>query len=201
MNIRDHAEDLIEQARQKPRDFWYHGDLDQYHSKATWGPVWGQSRDSDVVERSNWDVVTKALTEKFGGESEENGWIIERASHWAVGWVESITIKLVDKENEPTPQTLMVTELHCSKADYPVLDEDDFYKKEWEEFVSTVKCCLSLPSTDEVEYEWHEDFDEEWDEITSRLVSHFSANRWEDLPAEEEIHAFLIESKMVVPEE
>ena len=132
MDIRDHAENLIEQARKKPPYFVYRGDLDQYHSTATWGPVWGQSRDSDALERSNWDVVTKALTEKFGEESEENGWMIERERHWAVGWVETITIKLVNKGNEPTPQALMVTEFHCSKEDYPILDETDFCEKERE---------------------------------------------------------------------
>jgi hypothetical protein len=37
--------------------------------------------------------------------------------------------------------------------------------------------------------------------FTRSFSSHFSANRWEDLPEEEEIHEFLIETKMVVPEE
>jgi len=45
-----------------------------------------QSRDSDALERSNFECMLKAL----GGESETV--IVVRETHWAVGWVEWIAI-------------------------------------------------------------------------------------------------------------
>jgi hypothetical protein len=46
----------------------------------------GQSRDSDALERSNFECMLNAL----GGETETV--IVVRETHWAVGWVEWIAI-------------------------------------------------------------------------------------------------------------
>lgn len=53
----------------------------------------GQSRDSDALERANFDAMLKAL----GGERDDEGLALSlvrvvRETHWAVGWVEWIAI-------------------------------------------------------------------------------------------------------------
>ncbi|WMT78832.1 hypothetical protein [Bradyrhizobium sp. Ash2021] len=64
------------------------------------GAVWpayyssgvGQSRDSDALERSNFECMLKAL----GGETETV--VVVRELHWAVGWVEWIAIHQDDEK-------------------------------------------------------------------------------------------------------
>ena len=81
----------------------------------------GRSRDSDTVERSNWDAQSERIP-----ESETV--IIVRESHWAVGWVEWMAIHESDKtalaEAEKIGEEL---------EDYPILDEDRWSELEFEE--------------------------------------------------------------------
>ena len=93
----------------------------------------GQSRDSDALERSNFQIALAAL----GGESETV--IVVRESHWAVGWVEWIAI------HESNTAALTAAEEQRERyAQYPVLDEDDCSKEEQEESDLTWKNCYSV---------------------------------------------------------
>jgi len=78
-----------------------------------------QTRDSDVLERSNHRTALKRL----GGEGDQAE--VHRFSHWACGWLEII---LAHPDLEPT-----VTDIHAALEDYPVLDEMDMSELEAEE--------------------------------------------------------------------
>jgi hypothetical protein len=52
----------------------------------------GRHRDSDSVSRSNFEVALEAL----GGESETV--LVARASHWAVGWCETLLVDESDSK-------------------------------------------------------------------------------------------------------
>jgi hypothetical protein len=93
------------------------------------GPSWaeyytagvGQSRDSDCLEQSNFAVMLAAL----GGESETV--VVVRESHWAVGWVEWIAV------HESDTTALKIADEQCARlAAYPILNEDDFGRREFE---------------------------------------------------------------------
>jgi hypothetical protein len=61
----------------------------------------------------------------LGGESDTV--IVVRESHWAVGWVEWIAI------NEADADALAKADEQCGRLEcYPVLDEDDFCRREFE---------------------------------------------------------------------
>jgi hypothetical protein len=81
----------------------------------------GQSRDSDDLEQSNFATALKAL----GGESETVQ--VVRESHWAVGWVEWIAIHQDDDK-----ALEIADELRDRYENYPVLDDDDWSAREWE---------------------------------------------------------------------
>lgn len=87
----------------------------------------GQSRDSDCLEQSNFACMLAAI----GGESEVVTVVHE--NHWAVGWVEWIAIE--DDGSEESAAALKIAD-DCKEAldDYPVLDDDDFSRREWEAF-------------------------------------------------------------------
>lgn len=81
-----------------------------------------QSRDSDVLTRSNFECGLNAL----GGESETVQ--VVREKHWAVGWVEWIAIHESDTES-----LQKADEMLCALSDYPVLDESHFSELEHSE--------------------------------------------------------------------
>lgn len=104
---------------------------------ATWegwySAGFGRSRDSDVLEESNFETVWEELKVLAnpdgitdGDETEVTDIRIVREGHWAVGWVEWIAI-----HGSNTVALDAAREL-CKRAnDYPVLDENDWSNREW----------------------------------------------------------------------
>jgi len=80
-----------------------------------------QNRDSDCLERSNFESALELL----GGESETVE--VHRFGHWACGWWEIIAFKL------NTPAHEIALEIQDGLENYPVVDENHFSEKEWNE--------------------------------------------------------------------
>ena len=113
-------ESVREQSDRLNRDGWsntYWGDRDD------WLIVAGRSRDSAALERSNFESIEAALN-----AVNPDGVAIERASHWSVGWVESLLI-------DPSDARLVSTaeEIRAALEDYPVVDDEHFIKTESDE--------------------------------------------------------------------
>lgn len=83
----------------------------------------GQSRDSSNLEESNFCAALALL----GGESDDV--VIERAGHWAVGWVEHISINPCNAD-----KVAIAENIRERLADYPILDEMDYCERESEEY-------------------------------------------------------------------
>jgi hypothetical protein len=94
-----------------------------------WYVVAAVNRDSDTLDESNFSVLRARL-----GESAK----IERANHWACGWVDYLIIS-------PNDRRALRIAIEANKAceDYPVLDEEHFsnleYEKFWEYAASELK--------------------------------------------------------------
>lgn len=82
-----------------------------------------QTRDSGPLEQSNFAIALKEL----GGESETVE--IHRFGHWGPGWFE---ILLIDPKNAKAVK--IAEEIESSLESYPVLDENDYSHREYEEF-------------------------------------------------------------------
>ena len=78
----------------------------------------GCSRDSDNVERSNWDAQIERIP-----ESETVQVVRER--HWAVGWVEWLAIR-----PENTAAVAEAEKIGDELEEYPILDEDRYSELE-----------------------------------------------------------------------
>ena len=105
---------------ERPKDY-FGAEWSSYYSAGV-----GQSRDSDCLEQSNFGSMLAAL----GGESETV--IVVRESHWAVGWVEWIAIHQADTK------ALAIADRQCERlANYPVLNEEDWSRREFEEQCET----------------------------------------------------------------
>lgn len=96
-----------------------------------WYIVAAVHRDSDALDRSNLQVLLADL----GGESESV--IIERAGHWAVGWIDYLIVN-------PHAKDKLRIAIAASKRleDYPVLDDEHFSALEYEEFMELAEAEL-----------------------------------------------------------
>lgn len=88
----------------------------------------GQSRDSDLVEQSNFAALLKEL----GGESETCE--VLRCGHWAVGWTE-IILAHPDHVVRRQPVGAFFDLVGARLKECPLLDDDDHSDREWE------ACC------------------------------------------------------------
>lgn len=88
-----------------------------------WLVVAGRHRDSDSVEESNF----RSMLRDLGGEGEFVA--VERENHWAVGWVEHLLL-----HPDATELVAKAEEWREGLEDYPVYDEEDWSKLEWDSF-------------------------------------------------------------------
>lgn len=91
----------------------------------------GRHRDSDILTESNFYATLRAV----GGESETVQ--IVRESHWAVGWIEWLAI------HESDAAALRAAD-RCAESleDYPILDDDDFSRREDEACAEVWEHCF-----------------------------------------------------------
>lgn len=93
--------------------------------------IMGRNRDSDILTESNWDCAL----EELGGESDSV--VIHRFGHWACGWIEYLTVA------SGTPAHDKGAQIVKRLDDYPVLDEDDFSRREMDRANEVWKDCYS----------------------------------------------------------
>lgn len=90
----------------------------------------GRHRDSDCLTESNFYATLRAV----GGESETVQ--IVRESHWAVGWIEWIAI------HEGDTAALRAADRCAERLEsYPILDDDDFSRREDEQCAEVWENC------------------------------------------------------------
>jgi hypothetical protein len=142
----------VKLALTKPRD--YFGSLNDWIDAGYGATIW-KNRDSDALELSNYDAARK-IYEDAGFEYGRD-FVTDGANHWAVGWVESIVVRVLDCEcDDDVIQDRVITdrddgwwcetcdtmcevsaifkealEIRNRLEDYPVLDEMDLCEREW----------------------------------------------------------------------
>lgn len=125
------AADALLAATEEGTGFVYYGDLEL---GTEWAFCFGQHRDSDALDRSNYRVILADLTARF-----PNAVQAERFTHWAVGWVDHLCVRLRDEEGDLTDAVDRVAHWKRELEYYPVADERDYSEAESEEFYATVE--------------------------------------------------------------
>ena len=111
---------------EKPQDYWGYWPADDGYVPA----CIGQTRDSDHLAESNFEAARKLLeatAEEHGGEV-----LVHTANHWACGWVESLWV------SDSTPLVREVVAIQEALESYPVLDEEDYSRREYEGYCETL---------------------------------------------------------------
>ena len=115
---------LIDLTHSTP-NFSYYGTL------PTWLIAASITRDSDTIERSNWNVIQSRLAE-LPTDTDIDTFTIISTSHWLCGWVDYLIINPA-----ATEAIALVEALHERLVDYPILSDEDCseleYTEMWEE--------------------------------------------------------------------
>lgn len=129
--------------------YHYHGPLDL---GITWMSTFSMTRDSDLLETSNFDSITADMEERFPDDV-----MIERSGHWAVGWIDTLRVRVYDDDNEFTEAILAAYGYWQALQDYPVIDEEDYSNREYEEAMDMLEQALPSNMKDDLPKDYIEE--------------------------------------------
>jgi hypothetical protein len=129
----------IRDALKRPSDFGLSSHAEHYDEMfVTWslGPVI-RHRDSNLLQESNADALEAHLKEDPTLEDE---WTITSCNHWAVGWVDHLSFHAVEEDGKtPTRMFRVLRAWFDALEDYPVADESDLSRREYEATLENVE--------------------------------------------------------------
>jgi hypothetical protein len=94
-----------------------------------WLIIYTHNRDSGLLDQSNAYQIAKALEPFTDGDDPDV--VMESHSHWACGNVDGFSIR-VFRDGQITDAFRKYHELTEQLADYPILDEEDYSRREYE---------------------------------------------------------------------
>jgi hypothetical protein len=109
----------------------YHGDLPLGE---TWAMTIARNRDSEILTISNFDTISEDMQKRFSRDAT-----IERFSHWGPGWVDYLMVRMLDKQGKVTKAGKAILEWKDKLEDYPIADEDDLSRREFEATIDNIK--------------------------------------------------------------
>ncbi len=100
-----------------------------------WAILYTHNRDSGLLDQSNAAAIHEAL-EPFT-EADDPDVVFESHSHWAVGHVDGFSIR-VYRNGQITEAFQVYHELTESMTNYPVLNEEDHSRREYEATIENI---------------------------------------------------------------
>jgi len=156
-NLADVDDKDISEALQRPGSFGYSGDLPLF---TTWslGPVVDQ-RDATILAKANWEALKRELKEH---PEWEHDWEVTGSSHWAVGWVDHLSFKVLDDKGEPTEIFRFLKGWFDALSNYPVASESILSEMEVEAYSEQLERDLrdleSSKLREDLPSDWEEKF-------------------------------------------
>jgi len=162
----------LEQAAQEARGNWQSFDCfvwhDQPEDPEDWAIVYTNNRDSGLLDQSNASAIEQALMPFMDSETPDV--VAEHHGHWACGWVDGFAIR-VYRGGEITTAFRKWFELMTSLADYPVLDDEDYSRREYEATLENIgNAAYSVKGDYELPDDWESEvFSWFWDSDQSAV--------------------------------
>lgn len=100
-----------------------------------WAVIYTHNRDSGLLDQSNAQQISEAM-EPFtdGGDPDV---VMESHDHWAVGHVDGFSVR-VCRGGQITDAFKEYHDLAERLADYPILDEEDYSRREYDATVENI---------------------------------------------------------------
>jgi hypothetical protein len=161
MTLEDAAEEAAGNWQRFESFVWFRED--EIDVPKNWGIVYTHNRDSGLLDQSNAEQIAQAMEPFTDGDDPDV--VMESHDHWAVGHVDGFSIR-VYRDGEITDAFRKYHELSEQLADYPILDEEDYNRREYEATLENiadaawrVKHEYSLPDGWEGDvYSWLSDY-------------------------------------------
>lgn len=117
----------IAKALKRPDSFAWFGRKEMFE---TWslGPFYVH-RDSTLLEQSNADALEKHMASL---PDIADDYEINETSNWAVGWNKHMSFRVINEDGTPTRAFAWLKVFNDALASYPVADESDYSRREYE---------------------------------------------------------------------
>lgn len=132
----------LEQAAKAAAGNWKKFDSFAWHraydldDADNWTIVYTSNRDSGLLDQSNAAAIEKQMEPFTKGDDPDA--VSESHNHWAVGHVDGYSIR-VYKDGEITPAFTKWMEIKDQLDDYPVLDEEDYSRREDDATIDNIR--------------------------------------------------------------
>lgn len=100
-----------------------------------WAIIYSHHRDSRLLDLSNAEATSKALEPFIDADDPDVA--VEHHGHFAVGWIDGYAIR-VFRDGQITGAFKAYHELAERLAEYPVLDEEDYSRREYEATIANI---------------------------------------------------------------
>ena len=167
MDLSSYAVLTREQAAEKAAGNWQKFDSFAWSYRAQpddadlYTIIHPSNRDSGLLEQSNSDAMAKELKEFE--DSGEVDW--QSFSHWGCGWVDALIVKVYTDHSKAclTPAFERLCDLLDALCDYPVLDDEDFSRREYEATLENIDSAGSRFLVEDPPEDWvNQAFDWFW---------------------------------------
>lgn len=157
-----------------------------------WCIVYSHNRDSGLIEQSNAAAIEAELQRYL--EAEVPDVLPEHHGHWACGWIDGFAIR-VYRDGQITEAFRTWCRLQEQLADYPLLDEEDYSRREYEAALDSIRQEGRGLVVDEAPDDWPaEVFSWLWENDQSELENTDDQGAY---PSRESIRAALIELELL----
>lgn len=114
---------------------WYR---DEIEDADNWAIIYTHHRDSGLLDQSNAQVIAETMEPFTDGDDPDV--VMESHNHWAVAHIDGFSIR-VFKDGEITPAFRKYHELAEAMDCYPILDEEDYSRREYEATIENLADC------------------------------------------------------------
>jgi len=133
LDLEDAAEAAAGNWKKFDSFVWFRADdLDDAEN---WAIVYTHNRDSGLLDQSNAAAIEKEMSPFTEGDDPDV--VFESHSHWAVGHIDGFSVR-VFKDGQITEAFHRYHALAEALAIYPVLDEEDYSRREYEATIENI---------------------------------------------------------------
>jgi hypothetical protein len=134
LDLESAAKEAAGNWREFGSDFCWHRKYD-LESPNDWALIYTHNRDSGLLDQSNAEAIEEAMEPFTKGNNPDV--VFETHNHWAVGHVDGFSIR-VYRQGRITKAFRTWHGLQSRMAEYPLLDEDDYFHRCYEATIKNI---------------------------------------------------------------